>query len=490
MRAWYVLPLFVAALLVGLTQVRLWTRPQPLFGLRVLDSDPISDDSTPHPGLSPERDVTFVDDLEADVLFRQLDRTGNARLDPDEMPPALRANLLRWDTDGDGHIDREEFRAYFRSRVQEFPNRLARTEAPDAARRGEIAPGRLPEWFTELDADGDGQIALHEWQAAGRPVRQFMAMDRNGDGFLTPEEVLAYSGQAPPASTDGPRGGRPAAGKRDRSSASPVWHGRSDAFSPQAAEEAFLATRVRRRAPTKASAAARSTRSARKATPAAGPATAPAVNAYWTARQVQIQMEAGLGHANVVFLGDSITDWLQNGVGGPVWDFCFAPLGAEDFAVAGYTAAQVQALVDAGDVAEVAPRVVVLMIGTNDLALGESPATVSAAVGGIVRTLARQLPRTRVLLLGILPRGAYPFDPLRPLIAETNAGLARLADGSRVRYLDIGSDFLGPDGSIPSEFMADYLHPTLLGYEFYAASVLGPLEALLNAGPLPAASGG
>jgi hypothetical protein len=52
-----------------------------------------------------------------------------------------------------------------------------------------LPPG-LPAWFREYDTDGDGQIALYEWKAAGQPVERFLAMDSDGDGFLTPDEVL------------------------------------------------------------------------------------------------------------------------------------------------------------------------------------------------------------------------------------------------------------------------------------------------------------
>jgi hypothetical protein len=51
-------------------------------------------------------------------------------------------------------------------------------------------PPKLPPWFREYDGDGDGQISLYEWRAAGQPVARFLEMDFNGDGFLTPDEVL------------------------------------------------------------------------------------------------------------------------------------------------------------------------------------------------------------------------------------------------------------------------------------------------------------
>jgi beta-glucosidase len=179
-------------------------------------------------------------------------------------------------------------------------------------------------------------------------------------------------------------------------------------------------------------------------------------------------------------LGDSITDWLASGAGQPVWQNYYAPLGALDFAVSGLTTSQVLWQVQTGQVAAVSPDVVVLMIGTNNLWLGQSPTDVVTGITDIVSELQDQLPRSRVLLLGILPRGQTPAEPLRVPIAEVNGQLSQLADGSQVRYLDIGSNFLEPDGTISQKVMSDYLHPTLWGYDIYTASIWDTLLDMLG----------
>jgi hypothetical protein len=62
---------------------------------------------------------------------------------------------------------------------------------PVVYRAGRLPRG-LPDWFTQLDTDGDAQIGLYEWKHSGRPLEEFRAMDRNNDGFVTVEEVLWY----------------------------------------------------------------------------------------------------------------------------------------------------------------------------------------------------------------------------------------------------------------------------------------------------------
>ncbi|MBX9625925.1 MAG: hypothetical protein K2X82_19150, partial [Gemmataceae bacterium] len=56
-------------------------------------------------------------------------------------------------------------------------------------RYGKLPPG-LPGWFTELDTDKDGQVGLDEWRADGRKTEDFAALDTDGDWLLSPRELL------------------------------------------------------------------------------------------------------------------------------------------------------------------------------------------------------------------------------------------------------------------------------------------------------------
>lgn len=47
----------------------------------------------------------------------------------------------------------------------------------------------LPAAYTAIDKDHDGQIGLYEWERA--KFAEFRALDRNGDGFLSPKELVA-----------------------------------------------------------------------------------------------------------------------------------------------------------------------------------------------------------------------------------------------------------------------------------------------------------
>ena len=156
-------------------------------------------------------------DAQAEASFRHYDANGDGWLSPEEMPEDLREHFGSWDTDGNGLLDLEEYKAYYRARNQTVTTQISQssygstgptngyrstgqmararsqqeTKAP-LIYRSDNLPKELPSWFRTADTNQDGQIALHEWRRSGRSIGEFRQMDRNGDGFLTVEEVLYY----------------------------------------------------------------------------------------------------------------------------------------------------------------------------------------------------------------------------------------------------------------------------------------------------------
>jgi lysophospholipase L1-like esterase len=198
---------------------------------------------------------------------------------------------------------------------------------------------------------------------------------------------------------------------------------------------------------------------------------------------------AKLGEAEVLFMGDSITDFWRNTdgqyAGKGVQDKYFGQWKVANFGIAGDTTQGVLYRLQNGEGKGFKPRAVMLMIGTNNTGRNTA-AEIAEGIGAVVLQLQRDFPETKILLLGVFPRGR-PGDPARATIADINRTIAKLHDGSRVHYLDIGAGFLAADGTIPADVMSDALHPSAKGYEIWAKAVIEPLSALMGT-PVPAAA--
>jgi lysophospholipase L1-like esterase len=205
----------------------------------------------------------------------------------------------------------------------------------------------------------------------------------------------------------------------------------------------------------------------------------------WKNRHEGFVAIAKKGGVDVLFLGDSITDaWRtfnpQNNRGGQrIFDKEFAPMKAANFGIGGDRTQHVLWRLQNGELDGIEPKVVMLMIGTNNMS-ADSAEQIAEGVTAIVKEIHKRSPKTKVLLLGIFPRGNKP-GMIRDKIKDCNQIIAKLDDGGKtVKYLDIGGKFLEADGTLPPEIMYDYLHLTEKGYQIWTDAVKGEIEKLLR----------
>ena len=207
------------------------------------------------------------------------------------------------------------------------------------------------------------------------------------------------------------------------------------------------------------------------------PAPAPRLAASAVARAEAITAEAQAAPHAVVFLGDSLTQfWDQQ-----IWQQHYAPLGALNAGVSGDLTEHLMWRLDHGNLAGPPPHAIVLLIGTNDLGRDRPPAVTAEGVRRILSALRDRLPRTRILLLGLLPRGRSPQGRLRQLIAEVNRLIRSCADGRNIVYLDLGAALLDGDGELPPAVSPDRLHLSAAGYQLIAPRLDASLARLLAA---------
>jgi lysophospholipase L1-like esterase len=181
------------------------------------------------------------------------------------------------------------------------------------------------------------------------------------------------------------------------------------------------------------------------------------------------------GNVSLLFLGDSITQgWNDN----DVWKRFYGPRNPANFGIGGDRTQHVLWRIQNGELDGIEPKVVVLMIGTNN-ASSASADEIAQGITAIVEELRHRLPNAKILLLGVFPRGENP-DATREKLDAVNAKIAGLDDGTHVKFLDIGKKFLNEDGTISREVMPDYLHLSSKGYRIWADAMEPTLWSMLD----------
>ena len=198
------------------------------------------------------------------------------------------------------------------------------------------------------------------------------------------------------------------------------------------------------------------------------------------------------GPIGVLFLGDSITAGWAAPTRAHIWETYYGKWQPANFGIGGDQTQHVIWRIENGELDGISPKVVVLMLGTNNTG-GHTAAEIAAADKKIVAMIRAKLPQTKVLVLAVFPRGARKDQAgkitdaaladaakRQAVIDGVNADLAKLDDGKMVRFLDINSVFLGQDGKIPFSIMPDQLHPNTAGYQLWADAMQPTLTQLMK----------
>jgi lysophospholipase L1-like esterase len=225
---------------------------------------------------------------------------------------------------------------------------------------------------------------------------------------------------------------------------------------------------------------------------------APRADANSMLAHAQLVAKARRGGIDVYFVGDSITrrwgtsdaqyrDLLAN------WRQNFFGWNAGNFGWGADRTENILWRLEHGELDGVNPKVIVILAGTNNV--DQQPRTdaevaaITRGVKAIVDRCREQAPMATIILTAIFPRNDNPA--VMPTINRINARLAPLADGRKVRFLNVNDKLADADGRLFDGMMRDKLHPAVKGYQVWAdglrpilTELLGPPAATDHA-PLP-----
>ncbi len=196
----------------------------------------------------------------------------------------------------------------------------------------------------------------------------------------------------------------------------------------------------------------------------------------------QLLAKSKQGRIDVYFEGDSITrrwgatdypELLAN------WKRNFLGWNAADF---GWGADKIENILwrlENGELDGVNPKVIVLLAGTNNVGNREPPEGITRGLEAVVRLIQSKAPGATIIVTAIFPRNDNMA--VMPVIERINANLAQLADGVKIRYLNINRKLADENGKVFDGMMnPDLLHPTLQGYQVWADALKPVLLELLG----------
>ncbi|YCM44941.1 GDSL-type esterase/lipase family protein [Verrucomicrobiaceae bacterium 227] len=229
-----------------------------------------------------------------------------------------------------------------------------------------------------------------------------------------------------------------------------------------------------------------------------GSSTNPAEQNGWKERRAEKREAIRSNKYDLLLIGDSITHNFDKPAYQEVWNHYFAPRNAINLGYSGGRTENTLWNLTNGELAGQKPKVVTLLIGTNNTDDANYPLVHTAeevfdGTKAIVQLLRAKLPETKILLLRIFPRtnvyqkpdGSERGSSVQRFASNHHAGelVAGLADNDHVFFLDVNHVFYRPDGSLDPKLMPDQLHPSPAGAQAWAEAMEPLLAKLFGDSP-------
>lgn len=215
----------------------------------------------------------------------------------------------------------------------------------------------------------------------------------------------------------------------------------------------------------------------------------------WWDRHAEVLRVKDSINPEVVLIGNSITHFwgglpqlkyadgkLREPNGPTSWASVFGPYLVLNLGFGWDRTQNVLWRLDHGELDGLQPRVVVINIGTNNTtrtknARNSTPAEIVEGIREVCLRVRSKVPRAKIIVMAIFPRGKDPLNPLRTVINEANRQLEIFTKDNNVTLVDIGPKLLAADGTFLPGMMLDYVHPTDKGYQVWADAIRSYISA-------------
>jgi beta-glucosidase len=203
---------------------------------------------------------------------------------------------------------------------------------------------------------------------------------------------------------------------------------------------------------------------------------------WWPSRHQAVLQRVEKGNVDLVMVGDSITHRWEN-AGSKVWQKYYGKRNAVNLGFGGDGTQHVLWRMQNGEIDNINPKLAVLMIGTNNSGRAPDAERIFDGIRAIVCEITNRLPDTKILILGVFPRGSVKqrklqkpiqdadYNPQWAKLDKTNELVSKLADNEKIYYLNINKAFLNEKGQLKKSAMPDLLHPGEQGYKLWAEAM-------------------
>jgi len=203
---------------------------------------------------------------------------------------------------------------------------------------------------------------------------------------------------------------------------------------------------------------------------------------YWQMLHARLVRRAATTDSQLQFFGDSITAAMDPNL--EPFTRNFPSLRPQPFGIGGDVSQELLWRMNNGEMGG-KPKIVSILIGTNDIVDNQSDKRIDELVTNIehiIQTVRVRAPGAKILLTGIFPRGSlYPRDkkvkPRLEAIRKVNERLALLDNKKDIHFVDIGNAFL-LNGDVNPALLPDRLHPGRAGYEIWADAIKSTIERM------------